>query len=829
MNNYSNNAYYTTTTDYTGWIVLIAILVLGILFLVFWAIRKTKIRAKRFSKAREFILLKVLVPKDRPKEGEQPKNFKELIAVAEQFLSVFQTFHIRGWRKLIFDEQPVFSLEIIAREGQIYFFVGMPNQFRQAIEKQVQGFYPTIQLNRDDDFKIFNDEWPIECGQVKLIKKFILPIKTYPSVESDPLAGLTNTFSKIGAETRASIQILLKPNNGRWSWACNRAAKKVMEGKSIPTGGWAAKAVNSTIEGAMNVNKKPGEDSGANSFRQTPQQEELQKALQMKGSKVGYNCEIKAVVTSPDRETARINLGNILASFSQFGTPVLNNFKTKIILEKNAFLKAFIWRYFMKKGMILNVEEIVSIYHFPNYLIDTPNIHWLLSKLLPPPPNLPAEGVVIGESFYRGEKKMVRMKGEDRRRHIFMIGKTGTGKTTFFENMIDQDIRDGKGVCFIDPNGDAIESIMSKIPKERAEDVILFDPSDTERPVGLNLLEWERPEDKDFLIAEWLEIFYKLFDPNRTGMVGPQFEHWGRNAALTVMSQPDGGTLIDVPRMFTDDAFRDKLVGYIEDPIVKSFWEEQIAKTADFHKSEMLNYFISKFGRFMTNDLMRNIIGQKKSAFNLREVMDSGKILLINLSKGKIGEANSTLLGLILVSKIQVAAFARADTPEEKRRDFYLYVDEFQNFTTDSFATILSEARKYHLNLNITNQYIAQLTEKIRDAVIGNAGSLVVYRIGAADAEFMTKEFPGVSVEDMANLDKFNMYTKLLIDLTPSKPFSMKGIKSPAESTEQVREQIRQLSRLKYGRDKKEIDAELIEHIKSFKSATPNDEPLKKV
>jgi len=390
-----------------------------------------------------------------------------------------------------------------------------------------------------------------------------------------------------------------------------------------------------------------------------------------------------------------------------------------------------------------------------------------------------------------------------------MIGKTGVGKTTFFENMIIQDILDGKGVCFIDPLGDAIEYILGRIPKERAEDVVLFDPSDVDRPMGLNLLEYKDPAEKDFLIAEWLEIFYKLFDPNRTGMVGPQFEHWGRNASLTVMAQPEGGTLIEIPRLFTDDAFRDKCVASVKDPVVEAFWKQQMAKTADFHKSEMFNYFISKFGRFMTNDIIRNIIGQKRSAFNLREIMDSGKILLINLSKGKIGEMNSYLLGMILVSKIQVAAFSRADTPEDDRKDFYLYVDEFQNFTTDTFKTILSEARKYHLSLNITNQYIAQLSEPIRDAVIGNAGSLVTYRIGAGDAEFMVKEFPGISVQDMVNLEKYNMYVKLLIDLTPSKPFSMLGMQPQVEYNKNLAEAIRQLSRLKYGRDKNIVDEEI--------------------
>jgi len=566
------------------------------------------------------------------------------------------------------------------------------------------------------------------------------------------------------------------------------------------------------------------------SWRLTPVQEDLMKAFNEKGSKPGFKTVVRICAVGPEAMTAQAHRDNIVSAFSQFATPAWNGFKPAIAKDSAQAATDFLFRTFdHARAMIMNSEELASIFHPPNRFTDTPNIRWLMSKLLAPPPALPEQGTVIGESVYRGEVKPIRIKPADRLRHIFMIGKTGVGKTTLFENMIEQDIKAGHGCCFIDPLGDAIESILAKIPKERAEDVIVFDPSDTERPLGLNLLEWKRPEEKDFLIQEWIEIFYKLYDPNRTGIVGPQFEHWGRNAALTVMSLPEGGSLIEIPRLFTDDGFRERAISHLKDPVVKSFWEQQLAKTAEFHKSEMYNYFISKFGRFMTNDLMRNIIGQAKSAFDFRAAMDEGKILLINLSKGKIGEMNSYLLGMIIVAKLQTASFSRADLPEEQRKDFYLYVDEFQNFTTDSFATILSEARKYHIGLSITNQYIAQLTEKVRDAVIGNAGTLICYRIGAADAEFMVKEFPGVSIDDLANLDRFSTYVKLLIDGTPSKPFSMRGIKSPTAKDKQLAEAIRQLSRLRYGKDKQAIEAELTERTRPINVPTGSNEPLVKV
>ena len=533
------------------------------------------------------------------------------------------------------------------------------------------------------------------------------------------------------------------------------------------------------------------------------------KALREKQSKVGFKTQIKVVVASPNEHDAQMHLDNILNTFSQFNAPEWNSFKRITPKDQANFVTSFILREFTSPYMILNTEELASIFHFPNRFVETPNIRWLKSRILPAPVDVPTEGILIGENHYRGEIKKVFIANDDRRRHVYMVGKTGTGKTTLYLTMIKQDIEQGHGCCFIDPNGDAADTILGFIPKERAEDVVYFDPSDAERPMGLNLLEWKRPEDKDYLIAEWLEIFYKLFDPNKTGMVGPQFEHWGRNAALTIMAQPGGGSLLEIPRLFTDDAFRDQCISYVKDPMVLAFWNQQMAKTADFHKSEMYNYFISKFGRFMTNDLMRNIIGQTKSAFDFRQIMDEGKILIINLSKGKLGEMNSYLLGMILVSKIQVAAFQRADTPEEQRRDFYLYVDEFQNFTTDSFKTILSEARKYRLNLAIAHQYVQQLTETIRDACIGNAGTLISYRVGASDADFLAKEFPGISEQDFTNLPFATAYVKLLINGTPSKSFSLKGIKSEVTQTKEFADSIKQLSRLKYGLPKDEVEKDI--------------------
>ncbi|MCD6422002.1 type IV secretory system conjugative DNA transfer family protein, partial [bacterium] len=364
------------------------------------------------------------------------------------------------------------------------------------------------------------------------------------------------------------------------------------------------------------------------------------------------------------------------------------------------------------------------------------------------------------------------------------------------------------------------------MPENRIKDVIYFDPGgNLDRPLGFNLLEWKKPEEKDFLVQEAIAIFYKIFDPTRQGFIGPQFEHWMRNAALTLMEQPEGGALTEIPALFTDEAFKNKCLKNVKDPVVRAFWEKQMAQTADFHKSEMLNYFISKFGRFMTNDMLRNVIGQKKSAFDLREVMDQGKILIVNLSKGKMGEINSSMVGMILVSKLQMAAMSRADIPEEERKDFYLYVDEFQNFVTDSFAQILSEARKYRLSLTIANQYVAQLDEQIRDAVFGNVGTLISFRIGAQEAEFIAKEFEPVFDEyDLINVAKFHAYVRMIIDNMPARPFSMRTIKEETPEDWEKAKRIKEWVAQTYGRPKEEVEKETTAFVRTLTAEPPSDQ-----
>ncbi|OGK53165.1 hypothetical protein A2970_01690 [Candidatus Roizmanbacteria bacterium RIFCSPLOWO2_01_FULL_44_13] len=422
-------------------------------------------------------------------------------------------------------------------------------------------------------------------------------------------------------------------------------------------------------------------------------------------------------------------------------------------------------------------------------------------------------GTFIGQGYYRGVKRSVRIDNEDRRRHVYIIGKTGVGKSILLQDMAIQDIKAGHGVCVIDPHGDLIDNIVKYIPASRAEDVIYFDPSDTERPMGLNLLEARNEDQKHFISTSIINLMYKLYDPQRTGIIGPRFEHAVRNAMLTVMSDT-GSTFVEVVRVLTDPKYVQELLPKVQDPIVRRYWTDQIAQTSDFHKSEVLDYIVSKFGRFVTNKTMRNIIGQSESAFDFRQVMDEGKILLINLSKGKLGEENSSFLGLVLIPKILVAAMSRQETPEDKRRDFYLYVDEFQNFATPDFATILSEARKYHLNLTVANQFIGQMEEEVKNAVFGNVGSLISFRVGVTDASYLQREYQPVFGEsDLINIERFHAYMKTIVDNEPVPPFSVnmtKDMKKFKEgANEKVASAIIQLSRLKFGRPRELVEAEV--------------------
>lgn len=724
-----------------------------------------------------------------------PRDNEVKIDTAEQLFASFASIKGGSGMFSFLKLPPHLSFEIVGMPGDIRFYVNTPNKYRDFVEKQINGAYPDAEIRVVDEkdskegyilgneYNIFSDTGRVAFASLKLKDSNFKPIKVYKDFAVDPMSSITSVLAKMSPGEGAAIQILISGANSSWS-------KK----------------------GRKFISNTKKSEANPETAKYSVDAKELE-AVEGKIGKPGFNTFIRIVVSSSTKEAAEAHLENIVSSFSQFSGA--NQLTKESMRFKGGFITDFVYRYLPMRGVgsVLTSEELATIFHFPNKSVSTPHIFWLTSKRAPAPAQIPSEGLYLGKSVYRGLERPVYMADDDRRRHMYIIGKTGVGKSELLKQMIIQDINNGKGIGVIDPHGDLIEDILQLIPPQRAEDVILFDPSDTERPMGLNMIEAQTEEEKHYIVSSIVGLMYKLYDPNKTGIIGPRFEHAIRNAMLTVMSEP-GSTFIEVVRALTDASFVQELLPKVQDPIVRRYWTDQIAQTSDFHKSETLDYIVSKFGRFVTNKMMRNIIGQSHSAFDFRKVMDEQKILLVNLSKGKIGEENASFLGLVLVPKLLVAAMSRQDMPQDQRKDFYLYVDEFQNFATPDFAQILSEARKYRLNLIVANQFIGQMDEEVKNAIFGNVGTLASFRVGVTDANYLQHEFqPTFSEADLINIDVFNAYVKTIVGNEPMTPFSMDTTKDMTKEkalmNPRVAELVKELSRLKYGKEVRSLEGEI--------------------
>ncbi|MEO8065264.1 MAG: type IV secretion system DNA-binding domain-containing protein [Candidatus Doudnabacteria bacterium] len=818
---------------------LILIAILGLVGLILYFLAIDLLRKKTWApRIMDSVFLEVTISKENSNPEQEPqKEEKDIIGIAEQFFATIGTTEGTDLKHFLGINEYM-SFEIAAHKKKISFYINVPKRSQNLVEKQLHAQYPNAQIDLVKAYNIFSPKSAVAAAELQLQKSYSFPLRTYKVMETDPLNSLTNSLSKLATDEGAAIQLLISPATHHWQSKPRHYALQIQQGRNpdVVTSSTASKALNGTlglIGSALNqlfspknqAHQQQGymDNSGMKKPLQlTPMQQEMIKKFEEKASKTGFKFNLRVICSSTDQRSADASLRNILASFMQYTMPPFNGFR--VMSKKQAqVMTDYIFRVFRNTREILNTEELASIWHLPTRYMETPNIKWVTAKKAPAPVNTPTSGVLLGKNTYRGIETKIYLERDDRRRHEYIIGRTGTGKTELLKNMAIQDIRSGEGLCIVDPHGDFVEDVLQYIPKERADDVILFEPFDMERPLGLNMLEVKSPEQKDFAVQEMIAIFMKLFPPE---MIGPMFEHNMRNVMLTLMEDKQSpGTLADIPRMFTDTDFQKYKVSKVKDPIVRSFWEKEMAKTSDFHKSEMLGYLVSKVGRFVENEMMRNIIGQPESAFDFREVMDQGKILLINLSKGKTGEINAKLLGLIIVSKLQMAALSRADIPEDKRRDFYLYVDEFQNFVTDSFATILSEARKYRLNLIMAHQFISQLAQekegssaidtRMKDAVFGNTGTIVAFRIGVEDAEIIAKEFAPVFNEfDVINIDRYNAYVKLMIRGTGSRPFNMETYPKPPGADPEMGKVIRNLSSLKHGKSRLEVQTEILNRTK---------------
>lgn len=770
--------------------ILIAIVVILILVLLAYISVIFYRNRNREKQSLDSTLLQVSMPRDNEIK----------IDAAEQMFSSFASIR-KGGRFSFLNPQPHLSFEIVGMPEDIRFYVHTPNKLRDFVEKQINGAYPEAEIKEVDaknfskegyavgnEYNIFPGEGKVAFASLRLKSSNYMPLKVFKDLPTDPLSSITSVLAKMTEGEGAAIQIMLSPADSKW--------KKLGRGYIAKT-----KKMESNPETAK--------------YAADPKELE---GIENKIGKSGFDVVVRIVVSSKTNEAAQAHLNNIVSSFSQFDG--LNSFTKNSHRFKGLFMKDFIYRYMPMRGQtgVLSSEELATVFHFPNKSVETPHIHWVTAKRAPAPAQIPQSGLFLGKSTYRGIVKPVHISLDDRRRHMYIIGKTGTGKSEFLKAMIMQDIRNGEGLAVIDPHGDLIDDILKLIPPQRSEDVILFDPSDTQRPMGFNMLDAKTEEQKHYVVSSIIGLMYKLFDPHQTGIIGPRFEHAIRNAMLTVMYEP-GSTFVEVVRALTDATYVQELLPKVTDPIIRRYWTDQIAQTSDFHKSEVLDYIVSKFGRFVTNKMIRNIIGQSQSSFDFRNVMDEQKILLINLSKGKIGEENSNFLGLILVPKILVAAMSRQDMPIDQRKDFFLYVDEFQNFATPDFAQILSEARKYRLNLIVANQFIGQMEEEVKNAIFGNVGSVMAFRVGVTDANYLQHEFqPVFSESDLINVDRFNTYIKTIVGGEPVQPFSMDLTRDMSEekrlANPRVSELVRELSRLKFGRDAAVVEAEVAKRAK---------------
>lgn len=747
----------------------------------------------------------------------------ETISKAQVLYNIIASTVTKGFKSKFYGQRHI-AFEIIAAKGVVNYYTAVPVALVPVVEQAITSAYPSARLEEVEEHNIFSSVGKISGtigGELVLKKNYSNPIATFQETKRDTMQSILNSLSSLTKDDGAGIQILLRPAPDKWTKNAMAAAAKIRKDKGKSKSTLSLKGVGEALWKPPEVKETKPEDKQLSTLEQAKVD-----AIEEKTRHPGYEVLIRIVASSNTASRSQTILSNIGAAFALFDAPGRNGFKFVPAKVIENFVTAFIFRFFPPEvnQNILNSVELATLFHFPDQKnTPTSQLQRQASKQVDGPNNVPDHGLLLGYNEFRGTKKEIRLTDSDRRRHMYIIGQTGTGKSWFLENLALQDMLDGKGFAFIDPHGDTAEALLSMVPKERTEDVIYFAPGEMDYPLGLNLFEFQYKEQRDFLIQEAINMLYKLYDPQRQGIIGPRYEHLFRNAALTVMAGPDGGSFVDIPKLFNDKQYVNQKLKYVTDQTVLDFWLKEMPGSERSNEfGEVKSWFVSKFGAFLSNEMMRNIIGQTKSAFNLRDVMDDGKILLVNLSKGKTGELNAKLLGMIFVMKFYAAAMGRANVPEEQRRDFTLYVDEFQNFSTETFSDILSEARKYHLSLVVANQFVGQLSDEIRDAVFGNVGTVVSSRTGANDADFLVKYFsPTFDAEDLTKMPNYNWVAQMLMNGVPTQPFSMKTIPRMGTPNPQLMQALKRLSAAKYGRPKAVVEKEIFDRLKTIEPPRP--------
>lgn len=760
------------------------------------AFRKVPAETKSFENA----VLQIRVPK---------ANEKGALSAEQMFSS------LHGLLKADERLQEHVSFEIFGSTDGISFYAVAPRHLKDFVESQIYAQYPNAEIREVDDYlpEAFGDGF-VKSANIILAREYFFPIRTFRDFEVDPLAAITASLSKVNQKEKVLIQILARPVPDVWQQAGHDYVAMIRAGVAPVTIG--VKDLKEVLVKELKLLPthllkgifRPGEPhpladkTAPPGSRLSPGAELGIKAIDLKLSKLGFEANIRVLTVAETEADAASRLRSALASFKQFSTADLNSFAAQEDpISSAALLEYCRERYFdNRRAYILTNEELGTVFHLPSISVETPAIDWTPSKRGEPPLNLPIENCTyIAKTTFRESLVRFGLRREDRRRHLYVIGKTGTGKTTLFENMVIQDMRNDEGLAVIDPHGDFIERMLNFVPDKRAEDVVLVDPGDYEYPVSLNMLEIADQRQKNLMASGLVDAFKKHFGDISWG---PRLEYLLNNAILTLLEVPNT-TLLGITRLLSDDNYQKYIVYKIKDPVIRDFWEREYKEMKGNQKliTEAIAPIQNKVGRFLASSTIRNILGQAKSTIHFDEIMNQGKILFINLSKGKIGEDNSNLLGSLIISRLQFTAMQRVAMPENERRDFYVYVDEFQNFASGSFASILSEARKYRLSLNLAHQYIEQLPKPMVGAIFGNVGTLISFSAGAADAKVLATEFTPVFEEgDLISLERFNMCLKLMVEGMTSAPFSAMTMPITEPRTDN-REKVIKLSRSKYSTD----------------------------
>ncbi|MCL2371766.1 type IV secretion system DNA-binding domain-containing protein [Candidatus Saccharibacteria bacterium] len=750
------------------------------------------------------------------KEGSRDERdiTEETIAQAQSLYAIIASNYEKNLSRQLWGQEHI-SFELVATEGAIYYYVAVPAEMVEIVRQAIATSYPTAKLEEAEIKNIFqtNGSSGVVGAELGLRGDGFLPIASYQDTKQDIMRALLNALGGAKKGDGVAVQFLLRPAGNGWVEKAKSHIKKIKDGKKTTNSplGWVSDITRSLW-------KPPAWEAEKNEKSLTPQEQAEIDAITKKIQSLGFETLIRIVASSSSRERSTAMVGGATAAFSLLDNALLNGFKVKMASDVSKIETAYILRSFpvSTTGNILNSYESASIFHFPNQKdIPTSSVKRLAVKQVDGPADEVEGGLVLGVNEFRDQEKIIRLSDKDRLRHTYIIGQTGTGKSVMLKNLAYQDLVAGRGFAMVDPHGDLAEGLLGLIPEDRIDDVIYFNPNDRNSPVGLNIFELQNEDQMDFVIGEMINMLYSLFDPGHTGIVGPRMENIVRNAAILLMSDPAGATFMDIPKVLVDPAYAASKLQYVKNPRTIDFWtKEWPAAQKSNDAGEVTSWVVSKWAPF-ENDILRNILGQTKSGFNVREIMDNKKILLVNLSKGLLGEQAAKLLGMVLVMKFQAAAMGRADMPEDEREPFCLYVDEFQNFATESFESILSEARKYRLNLILANQFMAQLTDKIREAILGNVGTVIAGRIGITDAEVLVKKFaPTFSAEDLTKLPNFNAVATVLINSVPSAPFSMTWTwKSTPDSNIELQKAVEHYSASRFGRPRDEVLAEITERL----------------